>query len=104
MEFGREEVSADPKNDLPQLEARLLRSLAAIEQNPKLSDEEKQKYTAVAREFLASYIALRPPPGNIEAVRPYQAQLRDLLGDAERFEANASRSTPRQEFVGQVQR
>jgi hypothetical protein len=74
---------ADPKNDLPQLEARLLRSLAAIQQNPKLSDEDKAKYTAAAREFLASYIALRPPPGNIEAVRPYQDQLRGLLGDAE---------------------
>jgi hypothetical protein len=74
---------ADPQNDLPQLEARLLRALAAVQQNPKLSDEEKAKYTAAAREFLASYIALRPPPGNIEAVRPYQDRLHALLGDAQ---------------------
>jgi hypothetical protein len=74
---------ADPKNDLPQLEARLVGALAGIQNNPNLTDEDKAKYTAAAREFLASYIALRPPAGNIEAVRPYQAQLQALLGSAD---------------------
>lgn len=72
---------ADPAHDPAMMKAKLDRALAQIKQNLKLSKDQKAKYAASLRQSLQRYEALRPPAANIDAIRPFAAQLR-LLSDS----------------------
>ncbi|HEX2134647.1 MAG TPA: hypothetical protein VHG30_01905 [Microvirga sp.] len=55
------------------------KSVEDIRKDPSLSKEQKDAMIAELTEQLSAIEAFRPLPGNIEAVRPFEARLRAIL-------------------------
>jgi hypothetical protein len=53
--------------------------MAGVEADPGLSADEKARMIAELEEDLATFVAMRPPRADVEAVRPYVERLRPIL-------------------------
>ena len=72
----------DPEHDAAETKRELDRRLANLDRDATLTAEQKRAYKAALTNALARYEALKPPPGNIEAVKPYRTRLDALLAPA----------------------
>jgi hypothetical protein len=70
---------SDPAHDPAKVNAQLTRRLAGLDADPKLTAAQKAQLKPALETALANYEAMKPPPGNIEVVRPYRARLARLL-------------------------
>jgi len=72
---------SEPGHDPAKAKADIEKTLADLDKKPGLTPAQKIKYRAALTQSLASYDAMKPPPGNIAAVTPYRAKLKALLGE-----------------------
>jgi hypothetical protein len=70
---------ADPDNDFENIDANLARSLAEIEAETSLSATQKAEMIAELQAERDAIVAMRPPPGNVEAVRPFLERLKRVV-------------------------
>jgi len=71
----------DPEHDAAKTKEELEQRLAGLDKDAKLTADQKKKYKVALTEALARYEALKPPPGNIEVVKPYRTRLDALLAE-----------------------
>jgi len=72
---------SEPGYDPAKARDDILKALADLDKKPGLSPAQKQQYRAQLTHSLASYEAMKPPPGNVAVVTPYRAKLKALLGE-----------------------
>jgi hypothetical protein len=72
---------AEPGQGLAAVPAQVEAAIVEIRADAGLSESEKADMIAGLEEEARTVEALRPPPGNIAAVRPHLARLRAILGE-----------------------
>lgn len=70
---------ADPDNDFENIDANLARSITEIEDEASLSATQKAEMIAELQTERDAIVAMRPPPGNVAAVRPLLERLKRVL-------------------------
>jgi len=63
-------------------EANLAAAIAEIESDPGIPDDQKTAIVAAMREQFAAARDMVPPPGNVEAVKPFTAAIAEIIGDS----------------------
>ena len=63
-----------------EMDAGMAQGLDRIKNNPNLSDAQKQMMLQQMQASMGSISAMRPPQGNIDAVKPYVPQLAPFFG------------------------
>jgi hypothetical protein len=64
----------------PEMDAGMTQAVEQIKNNPSLSDAQKQMMLQQMQASMGSVSAMRPPQGNIDAVKPYVTQLGSFFG------------------------
>ncbi len=72
---------ADPEGGLADFEPNIRKTIEQVKNDKNFSDAEKAEAIKNLESEFQSVQKLKPLPGNIEAVRPYVAQIKKLMED-----------------------